>query len=133
MANEIVSQSKFYIDYALGSIQLLKVKSADVDDNKSKEVVTAIGVDDGAGIRRKAGGGTITLEVYREQGLPEVDWRAVRDANYKFAFTIQDTGGQREQYFCEVSEVTRKDDDQGSHMDTVKLVFTRRKTLPNLF
>lgn len=129
---EVVSQSKFYVDGGFGNIQLRKVKSADVKDNKDKEVVTAVGINEGAGIRKKAGGGEITLEVYREQGTPEVDWRAVRDADLSFAFTIQDTGGAREQYACQCAQVERKDDDQGSHMDSVKLVFTTRKTLPTL-
>lgn len=129
---EVVSQSKFYVDGGFGNFQLKKVKSADVNVDKDKEIVTAVGVDDGAGIRKKAGGGSITLEVYREQGTPEVDWQAVWDADVKFAFTIQDKGGQREQYACEVAQVSRKDDDQGSHMNTVKLVWTSRKTLPTL-
>lgn len=130
---EVVSQSKFFIDGPMGNRQLVKVKSADVNDDKDAEIITAVGVDDGAGIRYKPGGGTITLEVYREQGIPEVDYRRERDRRSRFAFTIQDTGGNREQYFCAVAQVSRKDDDQGSHMDTVKLVFTSRKTLPTVF
>ena len=129
---EVVSQTKFFIDGPMGNRQLVKVKSADVNSDKDAEVITAVGVDDGAGIRYKPGGGSITLEVYREQGTPEVDWNLAQTRQLRFAFTIQDNGGQREQYFCAVAQVSRKDDDQGSHMMTVKLVFTGRKTLPTV-
>lgn len=129
---EIVSQSKFFVDGPFGNFQLRRVKSADVNDDEDAEVVTAAGVDQGAGIRYKTGGGNITLEVYREQGTPEVDWRALRKNKIRFAFTIQDVGGKRDQYYCAVSQVSRKDDDQGSHMDTVKLIFTNRIDLPFL-
>lgn len=131
-ADDIVSQSKFYIDGPMGNFQLIRVESADVNDQASVEVTTAVGVDGGAGLRYKTGGGEISLSVYREQGKPEVNWRAEKRKKTRFAFTIQDENGQREQYWCAVSDVSRKDDDKGSHMDTVKLVFTRRKDLPTI-
>jgi hypothetical protein len=129
---ELVSQSKFFIDGPMGNFQLKRVKSADVDDDKDTEVATVVGVDEGAGLLHKAGGGSITLEVYREQGTPEVDYRAHKKLKTRFTFTIQDTGGAREVYFCAVANVKRKDDDQASHMDTVKLVWTSSRTLPTL-
>lgn len=129
---EIVSQSKFFVDGPFGNFQLKRVKSADVNDDQDVEVVTAAGVDQGAGLRYKTGGGSISLEVYREQGTPEVDYRKLRREQTRFAFTIQDKGGVREQFYCAVAQVSRKDDDQGSHMDTVKLVFTSRINLPVL-
>jgi hypothetical protein len=130
VSDDIVSQSKFFIDGPMGSFQLLRVKSADVNDDRDAEIVTTVGVDEGAGIRYKPGGGSITLEVFREQGKPEVDWRRAKDLKWRFAFTIQDNGGQREQFFCAVAKAERKDDDQGSHMDTIKLIWTRRRALP---
>lgn len=129
---EVVSQSKFYVDGGFGNFQLKKCKSCDVSAQKDKEIVTAVGVDDGAGIRRKPGGWELTLEIYLEQGTPEVDWYAVWEAHLPFAFTIQHRGGQRHQYACEVAQCNPKHDDQGSHMLTVKLVATSRKTLPTL-
>jgi len=129
---EIVSQAKFFVDGPFGNLQLKRCKSADVNDDQDVEVVTAAGVEGGAGLRYKTGGGSITLEIYREQGTPEVDWRKERQRKTRFAFTIQDTGGVREQFYCAVAQVTRKDDDAGSHMDTVKLVFTTRIALPVL-
>jgi hypothetical protein len=129
---DFVSQSKFFIDGPFGNFQLVRVKSADVKSDKEVEVLTAVGVDGGAGYRRKTGGGEITLEVYREQGTPEVDYRAHENLGTLFAFTIQDIGGQRETYLsCTVANVGRKDDDAGSHMDTVLLKFLKRKPLPS--
>lgn len=129
---EIVSQAKFFIDGPMGNFQLVKVVSADVNDDQDAEVVTAVGVTRGAGVRYTEGGGTITLEVLREQGTPEVDYRLHRRRKTKFAFTIQDSGGARDQFFCNVAQVNRKSDDKGSHMDTVKLVWTDTKTLPSI-
>lgn len=133
VSDDIVSQSKFFIDGPMGNFQLIRVKSADVNDDRDAEVVTTVGVDEGAGVRYKPGGGSITLDVFREQGKPEVDWRKEKDRKSRFAFTIQDVGGQREQFFCFVSKVERKDDSEGSHMDTVKLGWTRRRALPVAF
>lgn len=127
--DDIVSQSKFYVDGPMGNFQLIRVKSADVNVDADAKVVTAIGIDDGAGIQYTPGGGSISLDVFREQGKPEVDWRKERDRKSRFAFTIQDIGGSREQYFCAVANVQRKDDSEGSHMDTVKLLFTKRRAL----
>ena len=133
LLNDIVSQARIFIDGPMGSFQLVRVESFSVDDQSSAEVTTAMGVRGGAGVRYKEGGGGITLSVFREQGDPEVNWLAVKEAHLRFAITIQDTGGQRTQYFCGVSDVTRKDDDKGSHMDEVKLFWTGRpRILPTL-
>lgn len=129
--NDVVSQTKFFIDAPFGNFQLTKVKSADVNDEKDAEIVMAVGISGGAGFRYKEGGGEITLEVYREQGVPEVDWRKAQRQKLRMAFTIQDTGGQRDQFQgVIVAQVTRKDDDAGSHMDTVKLKYLKFVPLP---
>lgn len=132
MAADIVSQSKFFIDGPFGSFQLQRVKSADVDDEKDAEVVMAVGVTGGAGYRFKEGGGSIKLEVYREQSnSPEMDYRFHQRARTRFAFTIQDVGGLREQYQgVIVAQCERKDDEAGSHMDSVVLKFLSRVQLP---
>lgn len=130
--DDIVSQSRVFIDGPMGNFQLIRVESANVNDAAGVDVVTALGIDGGAGIRYKPGGGEISLSVFREQGKPEVDWRAEKRKKTRFAITLQDVGGTREQYFCAVASVDRKDDDKGSHMDEVKLVFTRRVTLPSV-
>lgn len=124
--DDIVSQSRFFIDGPMGNFQLIRVENAKVNDQASAQVVTAVGVPGGAGVRYKEGGGEITLSVYREQGLPEVDWRKAKEKRWRFAFTIQDVGGQRTQFYCGVSSTDMDDDDQGKHMFEVKLFFTGR-------
>ncbi len=136
---EFVSQSKFFVDLpgvgllgAVGSSgtsrQLQKVKSADVKSDADVEVLTAVGVDQGAGFRDKVGGGEISLQVYRETGKsPEVDWRQVKLDRKVFTFTIQDEqNGLRESFTCRVAKVEGKDDDQGVHEDSVSLKYTKR-------
>jgi hypothetical protein len=88
------------------------------------EVVTAIGVDQGAGIRFKPGGGEITLEVYREQGTPELDYRKLKARRRASRSRSRTSAAQREQYRGGRRQGHRKDDDEGNHMDTVKLIFT---------
>ncbi|MGE0547616.1 MAG: hypothetical protein AB7O24_04260 [Kofleriaceae bacterium] len=129
---EINSQGKIYIDYSGGSYQLMRVKSLDDDDESSTEVVTAAGVEGGAGHRDKPGGVKITLEVYRESPNPEVDWRRLKRTKERFSLTTQDdNGGLREQYQgVRVSTVKKKLDDQGENMDTVELVALRMVELP---
>lgn len=122
-ADDIVSESKVYIDGPMGNFQLRKCKSIDVDDDSDAEIVTAMGVKQGAGSRYKEGGVSLSLEIFREQGTPEVDWAKHKRLRTRFSITIQDTGGSREQYQnCFVAKVPRKDDDQGSHMMTVKVL-----------
>lgn len=127
---DIVSQAKFYVDGPFGNFQLRKCKSADPTSEKDAEVVTAVGVDGGAGYRFKEGGGEITLEVYIEQGTAEVNWQRQCDLKTLFAFTIQYVGGERWQYLsCVVASVSPKSDDQGSHMQSVKLKFLQKRQL----
>jgi hypothetical protein len=130
VSDDISSQVKIFIDGPMGSFQLVRVESINVTDAAGVDVITVVGVDEGAGLRYKPGGGEISMTVYREQGKPEVDYRYAKKLKWRFAITLQDVGGQREQYWCAVASADRKDDDKGSHMDDIKLVFTRRRQLP---
>lgn len=132
---EVVSQSYFYVDAgatiggAAGlSRRSTKIKSADVKDDRDVEVVMAVGVEQGAGFRDKQGGGEISLVVYRETGPnPETDWRAFKRDRKIFTFTIQDeSAGQRESFTCRVAKIDSKDDEAGTHEDTVTLKYTKR-------
>lgn len=128
------SNAKIYIDSpSTGNFQLFRVKSFDITDDSDLEVVTAVGVTGGAGFREKQGGGSISLEVMREQGAPEVNWRRLKAIKEKFSITIADEeNGIREQYQqVRVAKVDRKGDDQGENMDTVSLKFLRRTDLPS--
>lgn len=133
---DVVSQLKLYIDGPMGNFQLRRVKSFDPTSERDAEVVTAIGVTGGAGYRFKEGGGEITLEVYEEQGLSEVNWRREQilasSQDRRFSITAQYVGGMRWQFQnCIVAQCSPKSDDQGSHMMTVKIKFLDVKQLPS--
>lgn len=130
---EIVSQAKFFVNGAsIGNFQLKRVESASFDDETDAEIVTAIGVQGGAGYRFKEGGGEISLEVFEEQGTPEVNWFQQKLMRKPFAFTVQYVGGQRFQFRgVIVAQEPRKSDSQGSHMRTVKLKFLSVVQLPS--
>ena len=133
MATTFTSQAKFYIDYSGGNFQLKRVETLDEDDDSDTEVKTAVGVPGGAGHVDKEGGGALKLEVYRES-TPEVDYRLVKAAKELFSFVIQDVNGPRWKYLgCRVAKVTRKDDSQGKHMDTVDIKWLQRVPQPALF
>jgi hypothetical protein len=128
---DIVSQSGIFIDYSGGNKKLRRVKSIDISDDSDIEVVKAVGVRGGAGVREQEGGGSITFEVYRETGAaPEVDYQLLKDSKEWFAITVRDEDGQAEQFQqCRVAQNGRKGDDSGSHMQSVKIVFLQRVPL----
>lgn len=122
-ADDVVSEQRLFIDGPMGNFQLRKVKTWDFDDGSDAEGVTAGGVKGFAGVRYKEGGVEITLEVYEEQGKPEVDYDLHKRLKTKFNLTAQSTGGERTQYQkCVIANKKRKHDDQGSHMFTVKVI-----------
>jgi len=128
---EIVSQATISIDFPEGSVELSRVKSFEVTDERELEVVKAVGVEGGAGFREQTGGGEIKLDVYREDGdEPEVDYRALQRERASFTVTVQDRNGAREQYLStRVSNVGRSGDETGNHMDSVVLKFLQRVDL----
>lgn len=121
---EIVSQGQIFVDMAGTSRQLLKVKSLDIKDGRSTEVVMAVGVSGGAGFRNKEGGFEIDMTIYREVGdAPEVDWYAAKRDRKTITLTTQDEdNGRRQAYTSRVSKVDTKKDEAGVHEDTVTLV-----------
>jgi hypothetical protein len=126
-----VSDGKIFLDAPapIGfSGQLLTVKSIDVKDNQSREVVTTIGVKRGAGTRKKKGGFEIDLTEFRTIGAdPEVDWDLANDQDVFMTLTTQDEGGgRRRAYTIQVSKTDSKTDDQGMCEDTITLVATQR-------
>lgn len=126
---DIVSQGTISVNIqgAGGGLKTLeRVKSIDIKDGRSTEVVMAIGVKRGAGFRRKEGGFEIDMEVYEEEGKnPEVDWHLVNDNRYTFTITTQDEDDSwRYAYVSQVSKIDRKKDAEGNFMQTVTLVCT---------
>ncbi len=126
----ITSQTKCFIDFgptpsaAGGSLFHGRVKSVKIKDERGVEVVKAVGVKGGAGHRHKEGGGSLTLEIYRED-RPTVKFRSLKKNRQSFTWTMQDeNSGMRERFFgCQVSNVDRDADDDGNHMDTVEIKF----------
>lgn len=130
---DIQSQAKLFYDGPAGSFQLVRVKSSDFDDERDGEVVTAIGVNGGAGVRFKEGGGEIKFEVYGEQGNPEIDYLDHKDRKLFFAITRQKVGGQRHQFRgVFVKKYSEKSDSEGNHMLSVTLGYTGVKKLPSI-
>jgi hypothetical protein len=127
----INSQTKAYFDFgataggsAGGSRFHGRIKNSKVKDDRSVEVVKAMGVKGGAGHRHKEGGGTITFEIYRED-VPTIDFRKLKKDKKLFTCTLQDeNNGQRERFYgCTVSSVDRDDDEDGNHIDSLEIKY----------
>lgn len=103
---------------------LERCKSIDIKDGRTTEVVMALGVQRGAGFRRKQGGFEIDMEIYEEIGrAPEVDWYKVNDSYVTFHLITQDEGDSyRYDYTSKVSKIDRKKDAEGNLMQTVTVV-----------
>jgi hypothetical protein len=126
---DVASQGTVAVNIA-GAGAALKVlercKSLDIKDGRSTEVVMAVGVQRGAGWRRKQGGFEIDMEIYEEIGRePEVDWHKVNESYATFHLITQDEGdGFEYDYTSKVSKIDRKKDAEGNFMQTVALSCT---------
>src|SRR3954468_22415134 len=109
---DVASQGEIFVNIAgVAALKKLeRVASIDIKDGRSTEVVMAIGVNRGAGWRRKQGGFEIDMEVYEEVGRnPEVDWHKVNDSYATFTLITEDEGdGFRYAYLSKVSAIDRK-------------------------
>lgn len=124
---EIASQGTVAVNIAGAALKVLeRCKQLDIKDGRTTEVVMALGVQRGAGWRRKQGGFEIDAEIYEEMGkTPEVDWHAVNDSYATFHIITQDEGdGFEYDYTVKVSKVDRKKDAEGNFMQTVTMVAT---------
>lgn len=107
--------------------QLLTVEKFDVKEDGSVDVVTTIGVDEGAGWQDKPGGYKITMTVRRTIGVQEVDWFYAKVAKKKFTISTEDEGnGVKLSYLCRVSKVDPGIDNQGVLTSEVELAATTR-------
>lgn len=129
--NNVVSKARWSITSASqGAKRLRRVKSGKVGNNASREEVNGMGEDAPNGTRRKVGGRPITLEIFEEEGVPEVDWDALEDSGEFFSLTRSLVNGKRFQYpECQVSKVETDDDNEGSHMKTIEVIAFRQKKL----
>lgn len=132
LPSNFVSQGKIFIDMPGprgASKQLLTVTKFDVKAGGSREAITTVGVDQGAGTRKKQGGGTITMTCVRTVGqTPEVDWDYANDTDKFFTISTEDEGdGRKKSYlFTQVSKTDTSKSPDGAHEDEIELVFLQR-------
>lgn len=126
------SQTKIFIDFGSsasapgGAVWLQSITDAEVNSDKSVEVLATIGVEGGAGWRTKTGGGTIMLTELR-QAKPQVLWRLLEKNKTEFMIMAQDeNAGPREKWLpCRISKVERSMDAEGKHTDKIEIKFLR--------
>ena len=122
---DIISKAKFFIDYSGGNYQLKRVDTGDISFEHDLSIVTAIGVEGGAGYREQTGGGELQLEVFPETGKPEVDYLRLFFSRELFRWVIQEVDGQRFQ--CRYARVAkppgRKYNSKGDIMISVNIKF----------
>src|SRR5512139_1825553 len=128
--SEVASQGEIFVNIAgqgAALKKLEKIKNVDIKDGRKTEVVMAIGVQRGAGFRRKQGGFEIEMMGYRQAGRkPEVDWFLVNESYATFTIVTQDEGGGfRYAYTVKVSNVDSKMDAEGNFEDQIMLACTR--------
>lgn len=128
---QFVSQSKIFIDMPgpKGKAgQLLTVTKIDAKEDGSVDVITTVGVDQGAGWREKQGGYKLTLTVVRTIGAqPEVDWVYAKLTKKVFTISIEDEGnGQKLSYLCRVSKADNGSDNQGVNESEIELAALSR-------
>jgi hypothetical protein len=113
-----------------GNIRLRRCKSSKVSDGAKTTAVMAMGEDDPIAFTDAPGAKTIALEVYEEQGKPEIDYRKLKAGKEVFSITREIVGGNRYQYpQCRVSTVEPDDDDEGKHMLSVEIIALSEKPL----
>ncbi len=127
---DFVSSGKIFIDMPgpKGKAgQLLTVTKIDAKEDGSVDIITTVGVDQGAGWREKQGGYKITLTIVRTIGDPEVDWIYAKLTKKKFTISTEDEGnGQKLSYLCRVSKVDPGSDNQGVNESEVELAAITR-------
>lgn len=126
-----VSQGKIFIDMPGprgASKQLLTVTKFDAKEDGSVDVITTIGVDDGAGWRQKQGGHKISMTCIRTVGqVPEVDWAYAKQVKKIFTISFEDElDGRIQNYLCRISKIDSSMDDQGAYEDQIELAALSR-------
>lgn len=124
---ENASKAKIFINCSQGNFQLLKVEKIDVKHDQKRSGTKSIGVDGYSGVRKETGGGNLNMEVYPEEGNPEVDWRKLFETEELFQMSIEYVNGRRTNYRrCIVENIPgEKIDTSGNLMMTVDVLFGR--------
>lgn len=132
LPQDFVSNAKVFADIP-GPVgfagQLLTLKKFDAKEDGSVDVITTVGVTEGAGHREKQGGYKLSLKMVRTQGTkPEVDWEFAKLTKKKLTISSEDEGnGRKISYlYCRVSKVDPETDDQGMCEQDVELSALQR-------
>lgn len=120
------SQAKIFIDLPgpKGKAgQLLTVTKMDVKEDGSVDVITTVGVNEGAGWRKKQGGYKITMTIVRTvDAEPEVDWVYAKLTDKIGTISTEDEGnGQKLSYLFRVSKADYGTDNQGVNESEIEL------------
>jgi len=132
---ENVSKVLAFIDCSQGNFQLTKVEKMGVKHDRKRVLTKAMGVKGAAGSRLEEGGGTLTFEVYREEGpRPEIDYHDLFETGETFKIARQDARGRRLQFRgCQVEAPPEESQDsEGKAMDTVNIIFKRYSFVPTI-
>ena len=125
------SQAKIFIDMPgpKGKAgQLLTVTKLDVKEDGSVDVITTVGVQEGAGWRKKQGGYKITMTIVRTvDAVPEVDWVYAKITDKIFTLSTEDEGnGIKLSYLCRVSKADYGTDNQGVNESEIEIAALTR-------
>lgn len=128
---ELATRARWYLNSSSArNVQLKKLKNYSISDDSDLEHAYNTSDDAPVGIIDKPGGGSVEFDYYQEAGAAEVDWRKLKLAKEFFSMTEQIVGGRRTQYIrCRVATVTNDGDEQGSHMQKIKVLWAERKDL----
>lgn len=128
---EIATRARWTLNSATArNVKLTKVKSYSESDDSDIELVYNVSDDGPVGVIDKPGGGSIEFDYYFETGVSEVDWRELKAAKEFFSLTKQVVSGERLQYLrCRVANIASDGDDQGSHMQKVRIMWSECKSL----
>jgi len=126
---DLATRARWFIDSASArNVKLTKLKSYSESDDSDAEHAHNTADDAPVGVIDKPGGGSLDFEYYNETGTSEVNWRTLRKRKEFFTLTKHLVGGARVQYTrCYVANVTSDGDDQGSHMQKIKILWAERQ------
>lgn len=128
---QFASKVPWFINSATqGNRRLVGLQDWSVEDGGSTETVNEVGSADPVGHVTKPGNIGISLTEKIVEGVPTVDWVALRDSRELFSMTRQVENGQRTQYLdCRVSTVNESGDAEAENTREVSIVALRRKAL----
>lgn len=136
LGNNVLSDGDLYLNFdnsggggGAGALKLDVVESLDDTSDRKRENVVVMGVKGARGTRRTKGGGSLSLDCFIEEGLPQVSWLKLDENDVIFSLRyVPNGGGPAITWFgCEVSTVGPKLNASGDNKFTVEITYKRRK------